>query len=74
MQTHILGFPSIGKRRELKLALESFWKGGLSAEALLETALNLKKEHWRIQKDAGLDYVATGDFSLYDSRPVSAPV
>lgn len=66
MQTHILGFPSIGKRRELKLALESFWKGGLSAEALLETALNLKKEHWRIQKDAGLDYVATGDFSLYD--------
>ena len=66
MQTHILGFPSIGKRRELKQALESFWKGTLSAKALLERGEQLKKDHWRIQKDAGLDYVTTGDFSLYD--------
>lgn len=66
MQTHILGFPSIGKRRELKLALESFWKGTLSAEALLETSTELKKRHWKVQKEAGLDYVVTGDFSLYD--------
>jgi 5-methyltetrahydropteroyltriglutamate--homocysteine methyltransferase len=66
MRTHILGFPSIGKRRELKHALESFWAGGLSAESLSETCDELKKRHWRIQKDAGLDYVSTGDFSLYD--------
>ncbi|MDR2503468.1 MAG: 5-methyltetrahydropteroyltriglutamate--homocysteine S-methyltransferase [Deltaproteobacteria bacterium] len=66
MQTHILGFPSIGKRRELKQALESFWKGDLSAESLLKASTELKKQHWRIQKDAGLDYVTTGDFSLYD--------
>jgi 5-methyltetrahydropteroyltriglutamate--homocysteine methyltransferase len=66
MQTHILGFPSIGKQRELKQALESFWKGGLSADSLSETCAELKKRHWRIQKDAGLDYVSTGDFSLYD--------
>ena len=66
MRTHILGFPSIGKRRELKLALESFWKGGISAEALLETSTKLKKRHWEVQKEAGLDYVTTGDFSLYD--------
>jgi 5-methyltetrahydropteroyltriglutamate--homocysteine methyltransferase len=66
MQTHILGFPSIGKQRELKQALESFWQGDLSAESLAETCTELKKRHWRIQKDAGLDYVSTGDFSLYD--------
>lgn len=66
MQTHILGFPSIGKRRELKQALESFWKGTLSADSLLETSKDLKKRHWQIQKDAGLTYVSTGDFSLYD--------
>ncbi|MDR2800400.1 MAG: 5-methyltetrahydropteroyltriglutamate--homocysteine S-methyltransferase [Desulfovibrio sp.] len=66
MQTHILGFPSIGKQRELKQALESFWKGNLSAQALTETCAELKKRHWQIQKDAGLDYVSTGDFSLYD--------
>ncbi|MDR2695976.1 MAG: 5-methyltetrahydropteroyltriglutamate--homocysteine S-methyltransferase [Deltaproteobacteria bacterium] len=66
MQTHILGFPSIGKRRELKQALESFWKRTISAEALSEISTELKVRHWRVQKDAGLDYVATGDFSLYD--------
>ena len=64
MQTHILGFPSIGKKRELKQALESFWKGNLSAEALVEISNNLKKRHWQVQKDAGLDFVSTGDFSL----------
>jgi 5-methyltetrahydropteroyltriglutamate--homocysteine methyltransferase len=66
MQTHILGFPYIGKQRELKLALESFWKGDLSADSLAATCTELKKRHWQIQKDAGLDYVSTGDFSLYD--------
>jgi 5-methyltetrahydropteroyltriglutamate--homocysteine methyltransferase len=66
MQTHILGFPSIGKQRELKQALESFWKGDLSAETLHETCTKLKKRHWQIQKDAGLDYACSGDFSLYD--------
>lgn len=66
MQTHILGFPRIGKKRELKQALESFWNGDLSAQALTETSKELKKKHWHIQKSAGLDYVTTGDFSLYD--------
>ncbi|MDR2574026.1 MAG: 5-methyltetrahydropteroyltriglutamate--homocysteine S-methyltransferase [Desulfovibrio sp.] len=66
MLTHILGFPSIGKQRELKQALESFWQNKLSAESLLEISAKLKKHHWRIQKDAGLDYVTIGDFSLYD--------
>lgn len=66
MRTHILGFPSIGKQRELKQVLEAFWKGDLAAEALAETCTALKKRHWRIQQDAGLDSVTTGDFSLYD--------
>lgn len=66
MKTHILGFPSIGKHRELKTALESFWKGTLSAEGLSETCTELKKRHWKVQRDAGLSYVTTGDFSLYD--------
>ncbi|MDR2152591.1 MAG: 5-methyltetrahydropteroyltriglutamate--homocysteine S-methyltransferase [Helicobacteraceae bacterium] len=66
MKTHILGFPSIGKFRELKQALESFWKGELSEEALFEKSVELKKRHWSVQKNAGLDYVVTGDFSLYD--------
>ena len=43
MRTHILGFPSIGKQRELKQVLEAFWKGDLAAEALAETCTALKK-------------------------------
>ena len=66
MQTHILGFPSIGKHRELKKALESFWKGNLSAKSLSSTCTKLKILHWSIQENAALDYVTTGDFSLYD--------
>ena len=66
MKTHILGFPSIGRQRELKQALESFWNGSHSAQSLIAIASDLKKQHWRIQRDAGLDYVSTGDFSFYD--------
>lgn len=66
MQTHILGFPSMGKRRELKQALEAFWKGAIPSESLLATATQLKRRHWQVQEEAGLSFVATGDFSLYD--------
>ena len=66
MKTHILGFPRIGKHRELKKALEDFWKGDISSAALCSTANALKRRHWQVQKDAGLSFVATGDFSLYD--------
>jgi 5-methyltetrahydropteroyltriglutamate--homocysteine methyltransferase len=66
MKRHILGFPRIGKKRELKKALEAFWKGTLSKEELESVARDLRRRHWRIQKEAGLSYVVTGDFSLYD--------
>ncbi|WP_303851867.1 5-methyltetrahydropteroyltriglutamate--homocysteine S-methyltransferase [Seleniivibrio woodruffii] len=66
MQTHILGFPSIGSRRELKFALENFWAGKATLSDLEKTAENLKLESFRTQSDAGLSYVTAGDFSLYD--------
>lgn len=66
MQKHILGFPRIGKDRELKKALELHWKGGISAAELHQTAEKLKKKHWDIQKNAGLTWVSVGDFSFYD--------
>ena len=66
MRTHILGFPSMGRQRELKQALESFWRGDTSAQDLTGTAHQLQESHWAIQREAGLSYVTTGDFSLYD--------
>lgn len=64
--THILGFPRIGARRELKFALEGFWKGALDEAALLATGRDLRRKHWDLQRASGLDYVTAGDFAWYD--------
>lgn len=61
---HNLGFPRIGARRELKFALESYWSGTTSREALLALAAQLRQRHWAQQAD--LDWVPVGDFSFYD--------
>lgn len=66
MKTHICGFPRIGAARELKRSLEAYWSKTASELDLLTTARTLKLRHWAIQAQAGLDYVATGDFSFYD--------
>jgi 5-methyltetrahydropteroyltriglutamate--homocysteine methyltransferase len=63
---HNLGFPRIGHKRELKHALERLWSGQADATALAETAWLLRKRNWELQRDAGLDLIPTGDFSLYD--------
>jgi 5-methyltetrahydropteroyltriglutamate--homocysteine methyltransferase len=65
--THILGFPRIGASRELKLALEAFWRGDRSEAELLAVGRTLRSRHWQWQREAGLDFVTVGDFSWYDS-------
>ncbi|WP_297323593.1 5-methyltetrahydropteroyltriglutamate--homocysteine S-methyltransferase [uncultured Bartonella sp.] len=61
-----LGFPQIGAKRELKTALEQFWKGLILKDDLLKTASNLKKRHWKLQKEKGIAIIPSNDFSLYD--------
>jgi len=63
---HNLGFPRIGAQRELKKALESYWRKETTADALLNTGRQLRQRHWKQQASAGLSYVPVGDFSLYD--------
>ncbi|SOD65730.1 methionine synthase (B12-independent) [Streptomyces zhaozhouensis] len=60
------GFPRQGPDRQLKKAIERYWKGRLDAAPLLETAAELRAATWVQLADAGLDEVPTGDFSLYD--------
>ncbi len=62
--THNLGFPRIGKHRELKFALEKYWSNTISQDELLQTASILRKQHWQNQNK--LDWVPVGDFSFYD--------
>jgi 5-methyltetrahydropteroyltriglutamate--homocysteine methyltransferase len=66
VQSASLGFPRIGAHRELKKALESFWKGESSKEALLASAAQLRALHWRLQQQAGVEHIPSNDFSLYD--------
>jgi 5-methyltetrahydropteroyltriglutamate--homocysteine methyltransferase len=61
-----LGFPRIGARRELKRALESYWRGESCAAELQANAAELRARHWQLQRDAGVDVPPSNDFSLYD--------
>ncbi len=61
-----LGFPRIGAQRELKKAVESFWKGALSEEQLQTEAAKIRKTNWQTQRDAGIDIIPSNDFSFYD--------
>ncbi len=61
-----LGFPRIGRRRELKTALESFWAGRSDEAALLAEAARLRDVHWAAQQAAGIGHIPSGEFALYD--------
>ncbi len=64
VKTHNLGFPRIGADRELKFALEAYWKGESSREELLSVGASLRRANWQTQ--SGLDLVPAGDFAYYD--------
>ncbi len=67
MQTSVIGFPRIGALRELKFASEKYFKGEIAAEALQQTAETLRQAHWVTQKNAGIDFIPSNDFSFYDT-------
>lgn len=66
IKTHNLGFPRLGENRELKFALERYWRGEIDQPALDGIAAEIRQRHWRLQSDCGLDFIPAGDFSYYD--------
>jgi 5-methyltetrahydropteroyltriglutamate--homocysteine methyltransferase len=66
MQTHNLGYPRIGSKRELKKACEQYWSGKISQEELQQVARVIRAENWQLQKEAGIDLIPVNDFSFYD--------
>jgi len=66
VQSAVLGFPRMGRLRDLKKANEAYWGGKLSREDLLAEGKRLRLEHWKIQKDAGVDVIPSNDFAFYD--------
>ncbi|MCQ4277861.1 5-methyltetrahydropteroyltriglutamate--homocysteine S-methyltransferase [Pseudomonas stutzeri] len=63
---HSLGFPRIGADRELKKALEAYWKGDLSEAELRQVGRELRAAHWQLQANAGIELLPAGDFAWYD--------
>jgi 5-methyltetrahydropteroyltriglutamate--homocysteine methyltransferase len=66
-KSYVVGFPRIGEKRELKKVLESFWAKKCSFDEVEKVSSNLKQKHWEYQKDAGIEYISSNDFSLYDN-------
>ncbi|WP_228181244.1 5-methyltetrahydropteroyltriglutamate--homocysteine S-methyltransferase [Streptomyces anulatus] len=62
----VYGYPRQGRNRELKKAIEGYWKGRVTADALRTTAADLRRSNWQQLADTGIHEVPTGDFSYYD--------
>ncbi len=63
---HLSGYPRIGAKRELKFAVEAFWKGAKTEVELQSVAAEIRRLNWAAQKAAGADLLPVGDFSFYD--------
>ncbi|MDY0121618.1 MAG: 5-methyltetrahydropteroyltriglutamate--homocysteine S-methyltransferase [Sulfurimonas sp.] len=66
-KNYVIGFPRIGEKRELKKVLEEYWAQKVPFSEVQNVASELKKRHWNYQKDAGIAYISSNDFSLYDT-------
>ena len=67
MKTSVIGYPRIGKDRELKFASEKFFAGEIGEEELLKVAKEIRKGDLLKQKEAGISYISSNDFSFYDN-------
>ncbi|MCO6504430.1 MAG: 5-methyltetrahydropteroyltriglutamate--homocysteine S-methyltransferase, partial [Snodgrassella sp.] len=63
---HLSGYPRVGAKRELKFAVEAFWKGSKSEAELRQIAADIRQKNWATQIAAGADLLPVGDFSYYD--------
>ncbi len=66
MKTNILGYPRIGKQRELKKACEAYWAGKIGRDELLAQGRANREENWKTQQAKGIDLIPSNDFSFYD--------
>ena len=67
MNSSVIGFPRVGKLRELKFASEKYFKQEISTEELEQVAKGLREMHWDLQQAAGISHIPSNDFSYYDN-------
>ena len=56
----------MGKDREYKKAVEAYWNGKSKLDDLEAAGSDIRRDNWKIQQEAGLNYVTVGDFAWYD--------
>ncbi|CAN3353412.1 5-methyltetrahydropteroyltriglutamate--homocysteine methyltransferase [Diutina catenulata] len=66
VKSSVLGFPRIGGQRELKKVTEAYWSGKVSVDELLAKGKEIREHNWKLQQAAGVDIIASNDFSYYD--------
>ncbi len=67
MKTSIVGYPRVGSLRELKFATEKYFRNEITADELQSAAKGIRKAQWTVQKESGLDFIPSNDFSFYDN-------
>ncbi|MGL5069026.1 MAG: 5-methyltetrahydropteroyltriglutamate--homocysteine S-methyltransferase [Sarcina sp.] len=63
----IVGYPRIGVQRELKFAVESYFKKQINEKDLEAIAKDLREGYLKTQKESGIDIIPSNDFSFYDN-------
>ncbi|MFV2194811.1 5-methyltetrahydropteroyltriglutamate--homocysteine S-methyltransferase [Nocardiopsis sp. LOL_012] len=66
VRSTVHGYPRIGPRRELKRAVEAYWKGRRTAAELDTVAAGLRTDAYALLKGAGVDDLPSNTFSYYD--------
>ena len=66
IKTAVLGYPRMGDFRQLKKAVEAYWKKNIAEDELNKEAKAIRKRNWEYQRDHGITYIPSNDFSLYD--------
>ena len=65
MHTSIVGFPRIGRARELKFAIEKYFRKEITADELELTAKNIRLQQWKLQQVNGIDFIPSNDFFFF---------
>ncbi len=66
LETQTLGYPRIGRDREMKKATEAYWKGNLDDQGLWEAFRLVEDQVLEAQVNAGIEWVGVGDITPYD--------
>ena len=67
MKTSVVGYPRVGKLRELKFASEKYFRSEVTQSELEDIAKVLRAGHWKNQNAHGIDFIPSNDFSFYDN-------